>query len=583
MVSRTAAETDVPGDGAAAWAPGGTVGHYSLLAKLAVGGMAEIWLARQSGLRGFERIVVVKRIIESLSADESFVEMFLDEARIIVQLTHPNIVQVFDLGEHAGAYYIAMEYLAGENLATLARTAAKAGKQLEPETAVKLIISALEGLAHAHTRTGVDGRPLNVVHRDISPQNIVLTWEGQIKLVDFGIARAANRATQTQGQQLKGKFAYMAPEQAEGTVELDGRADVFAMGIVLWELVTHRRLYPNEDSVQILKTLISDGPIQSAIAKNPKVPQDLSDILDRALQKDVAQRFPDAQSFKNALEDWLRPRGGGPTPAQLGEMMQTLFSARIAERKELIENAARGVASGSKVGEALKPTTNRTMPGQTSFLSMNGRLIAMLAGMLVLLGFVGVLTWKAFTAPVAPMVAPTEVEYAAAPEPTPSQIVVETEPPGASVSIDGKPKGKSPITIAESKAGEHLIEASLAGRQSVKRSISVKAEGEQTMLVLSLPALEVVKPETKTPDEPQTPKTPDVKRPVAAPGKLSLATDPWTHVTENGKALGDTPLIEFSLPPGRHRLQLSNDKEKIDLAIEVEIKSGQVTKKVLRL
>ncbi|MBL8915946.1 MAG: serine/threonine protein kinase [Archangium sp.] len=566
------------------WAPGVTVGHYSLLAKLAVGGMAEIWLARQSGLRGFERIVVVKRIIESLSADESFVEMFLDEARIIVQLTHPNIVQVFDLGEHAGAYYIAMEYLAGENLATVARYAAKAGKQLEPETAVKLIISALEGLAHAHTRTGVDGRPLNVVHRDVSPQNIVLTWEGQIKLVDFGIARATNRATQTQGQQLKGKFAYMAPEQAEGTMELDGRADVFAMGIVLWEMITHRRLYPNEDSVQILKSLIGPSPVQSAVSKNPKVPQDLSEIVGKALEKDVDARYPDAQSFKHALEEWLRPRGGGPTAAQLGEMMHTLFAARIAERKDLIENAARGVASASKVGEALKPTTNRTMPGQTSFLSMNGKLIAALVAMLVLLGFVGVLTWKAFSQPVAPEMVATEITPSDEPVVTPSSIVVETDPVGATITLDGKKKGVSPLTLSESKAGEHVIEATLAGRVSVKKTVTVKAEGEQLMMVLSLPAVQVAQAPTN-PQPNDTPKVPvEVKRPeVPRNGKLSLNTDPWTHVSLNGKMLGDTPLIEFALPAGRHRLQLTNEKEKIDLAIEVEVKPGQTTKKVLKL
>ncbi|MFO0595631.1 MAG: serine/threonine-protein kinase [Myxococcaceae bacterium] len=567
-----------------AWAPGGTVGHYTLLAKLATGGMAEIWLARQSGLRGFERIVVVKRIIESLSADESFVEMFLDEARIIVQLTHPNIVQVFDLGEHAGAYYIAMEYLAGENLATVARAAAKAGQQLEPESAVKLVVSALEGLAHAHTRTGVDGKPLNVVHRDISPQNIVLTWEGQVKLVDFGIARAANRATQTQGQQLKGKFAYMAPEQAEGH-ELDGRADVFAMGIVLWELVTHKRLYTQDDSIQILKTLIGPAPVMSAIERNPKVPPELSEILDRALEKNPAQRYPDAASFKTDLENWLRTRGGGPSTAQLAEMMHTLFAARIKERKELIENAASGQASPTNVTEGLKPTTNRTMPGQTGLVERNGRLVAALGAMVVLLAFVGVLTWKAFTAPTVnePPVVPTEVEFNDN-APVPSSIVVETEPPGAVVSLDGKAVGKSPLTLSEGKPGEHVVSAELEGRQSVKRTITVKGEGEQLMMVLSLPELKVA----VAPVDAGTEKTGDKGTVVAKDntpksGRLSLNTDPWTRVTENGKSLGDTPLIELSLPVGRHRLQLVNEKEKIDLAIEVEVKPGQLTKKVLRL
>ena len=559
------------------WAPGVTVSNYTLLAKLATGGMAEIWLARQSGLRGFERIVVVKRIIESLSSDETFVEMFLDEARIIVQLTHPNIVQVFDLGEHAGAYYIAMEYLAGENLATVARAAAKAGQQLEPEAAVKLIVWALEGLSHAHGRTGVDGKPLNIVHRDISPQNIVLTWEGQVKLVDFGIARAANRATQTQGQQLKGKFAYMAPEQAQGE-EVDGRADVFAMGIVLWELVTHKRLHSNEDSIQIIKSLITPGAFPEANAKNPKVPADLSGILARALAKDQNERWPDAASFKTALENWLRARGGGPSAADFQSMMGTLFATRIAERKRLIEDAARGVTQPLAEGTAaLKPTTNRTMPGQTGFLSMHGRLMGALAAMVVLLVFVGVLTWKAFTAPTPPQVVPSEVDYGQEPvQPMPSIIVIETDPPGAEVSLDGRPRGASPVTLSETRAGEHFVEASLAGRQTVKKRVSVKAEGEQFMMVLSLPVAGAPAGEVKA--------VVDVKRPDAPQkGKLSLKTEPWTHVTLNGKALGDTPLIEFPMPAGRHVLKLTNEQEKVDTDIEVEVRPGQVTKKVLRL
>jgi serine/threonine-protein kinase len=377
----------------------------------------------------------------------------------------------------------------------------------------------------------------------------------------------------------------MAPEQAHGD-HVDGRADVFAMGIVLWELLTHRRLYPNEDSVQILKTLISSAPVTLAAQRNPAVPTELSDLVGRALEKDVGERWPDAQSFKEALEEWLRERGGGPSTAELGAMMQGLFAERIAERKELIENAARGVASGSKVGEALKPTTNRTMPGQTSFLAQNGRLIGALAAMLVLLGFVGVLTWKAFTQPEVPQVVPTEVEYAAEPppQPTPSSIVVETEPAGASITLDGQPRGKSPLTISEKKAGEHVIEASLEGRQSVKRAVTVKGEGEQVMMVLSLPALVVAQPDPPKPDPAKPSGTDPGKRPAEpAKGKLSLATEPWTHVSLNGKSLGDTPLLELPLPAGRHRLQLSNEKEKIDLAIEVEVKPGQLTKKVLKL
>ncbi|MBL8922657.1 MAG: serine/threonine protein kinase [Myxococcaceae bacterium] len=574
MHSSSEMETSV----GAVWAPGAMIGNYSLLAKLATGGMAEIWLARQSGIKGFERIVVIKRIIESLSADESFVEMFLDEARIIVQLTHPNIVQVFDLGEHAGAYYIAMEYLAGEHLATIVRTALKAGKPLSLEMAVKLIVSALDGLAHAHTRTGVDGRPLHVVHRDVSPQNIILTWDGQVKLVDFGIARAANRATQTQGNQLKGKYAYMAPEQARGDLELDARADVFATGVVLWELLTHRRLYATDDTVAILRSLIDDTPIATAHEANHKVPKALSAIVAKALEKDPDERWPDAASFKAALEEWLSTRGGGPTTADLGAMMQGLFANRIAERKALIENAARGVATTSQVSETLKPTTNRTMPGQTD-LSRRTRWLA-IGAVVALLGLAiasGVRSLLEEPETVVHQVEPTRI---------PASIVVETDPPGAEITLDGRPAGVAPVTLSESKPGEHLIAASLPGRSRVTKTIAVKAEGESLMMMLSLPALPSQEPATAPADAGVTEvvqRDPPIRKAEPAVGKLSLQTEPWTHVSLGGKALGDTPLLQIPLPAGRHQLKLSNDQEKINLTIEVDIKPGQLTKKVLKL
>lgn len=569
------------------WAPGNVVGAYTLLAKLATGGMAEIWLARQKGLRGFERIVVVKRIIESLSQDESFVEMFLDEARIVVQLTHPNIVQVFDLGEHAGAYYIAMEYLAGENLVTVARAALKAGKPLDIKASVKIAIAALEGLSHAHNRAGIDGKPLNVVHRDVSPHNIVLTWDGQVKLVDFGIARATNRATQTQGAQLKGKFAYMAPEQAQGDSELDARVDVFAMGVVLWEMVTHRRLFNFDDQIRILKALISDEPIESPHHKSPSVPVELSDIIMKALEKPLSRRYQSAQDFKAALERWLQAAGGGPTTAEIGQLMHALFKSRIAERTQLIESAARGEVSNSKVGEVMKPPTDRSMPSGTGVDSgSNLRLAIAAAGTLALVLMAGAVTWKVLTqSPAAPE--PETVVEVVEPPPPPKQpekdqqpkvvpsvveksasIAVETEPAGAAVTVDGKPAGNAPLTVAEVGQGEHVVEASLDGFTSVKRAVSVTSEGEKLMIVLTLP-----KKEAKG--------TAAVA--AVAKGKLSLSTDPWTHVSLNGKALGDTPLIEIALPAGRHRLRLSNEQAKIDLAIEVEVKPGQTTKKVLRL
>src|SRR5581483_10352219 len=168
--------------------------------------MAEIWLARQMGLKGFEKVVVIKRISDNYCTDPQFVEMFLDEARIAAQLDHPNIVQIHDLGEHHGAYYIAMEYLHGEDLATVVRGGVNANELLPYAYAAQIVAHAAEGLASAHNKTGMDGKPLGVVHRDVSPQNIFVTYEGVVKMVDFGVAKAANRASSTSGGQLKGKF-----------------------------------------------------------------------------------------------------------------------------------------------------------------------------------------------------------------------------------------------------------------------------------------------------------------------------------------------------------------------------------------
>src|SRR5579871_1211455 len=208
--------------------------------------MAEIWLARQAGLRGFEKVVVIKKVSDAFSSDPEFVEMFLDEARIAAQLNHPNIVQIYGLGEEQGSYYIAMEYLPGENLAVIMRAGLKAAKPLPLELGVRVLAGAADALAHAHTKIGLDGKPLHVVHRDVSPQNLIVTYDGVLKIVDFGIAKAANRATHTVGNQLKGKMSYLSPEQAR-SLEVDARSDIFALGIVLFEVATRTRLFSFED------------------------------------------------------------------------------------------------------------------------------------------------------------------------------------------------------------------------------------------------------------------------------------------------------------------------------------------------
>jgi serine/threonine-protein kinase len=308
----------------------------------------------------------------------------------------------------------------------------------------------------------------------------------------------------------------------------------------------------------------------------------------KALEKPLSRRYQSAQEFKAALEGWLQANGGGPSTSDLGQLMNSLFKSRIAERTQLIESAARGEVSNSKVGEVMKPPTDRSMPSGTGVdTGGNLRLGIAAAGTLALVLMAGAVTWKVLTQSPPPPEPETVVEVIEPPPPKPPEktpdqpkvvpsvieksasIAVETEPVGAVVTVDGKPSGKAPLTVTEVGPGEHVIEASLDGYTDVKRSVTVSSEGEKLMIVLNLPKKEV--------------KTPAVPVAAVAKGKLSLSTDPWTHVSLNGKALGDTPLIEVALPAGRHRLQLSNEQAKIDLAIEVEVKPGQTTKKVLRL
>ena len=567
---------------AATWVPGAVVGRFTLLAKLATGGMAEIWLARQGGLRGFEKVVVIKRIIESLSADPAFVEMFLDEARIAAQLNHPNIVQVHDLGEFAGAYYIAMEYLPGEHVAAVARAAIAAKAPLGFAMSVKLAVAALDGLAHAHTRVGVNGKPLEVVHRDVSPQNILVTYDGQVKLVDFGIAKAANRSVQTQSGQLKGKFAYMAPEQAKAK-QVDARADLFAVGVVLYELVSHKRLWAIDDQIELLASLIGPEPVPDVRERNPEVPEALAAIIMKAIAKDRTQRWQDATSFRAALEDWLRVNGGAPTNNELAAVMQQLFGTRIARRIQLIEQANRGDLTPIGAGEVLKPPTERSMPGATpvGFTNTSGQLVLGLVGTVAALGVL-MLGWVAFQYRESSK--PTVIEIPAAPVllVAPAELVVQSDPPGAALSLDGKEAGAAPSTLTPIEPGEHLLVATLAGYDRLTRAVTVAKAGDRVLVVLTLqPAPIAVDPAAVAAKDPAPPVTPQPA--AAAKGRLTLSTDPWTHVSEGGKVLGDTPLVDLPLPAGRHQLHLVNDDQKVNLNIEVEVKGGQLTKKQLKL
>ncbi len=305
-------------------------GKYQLIKKLATGGMAEVWLARQTGIEGFAKNVVVKRILPHLSEDAEFVDMFGNEARIAARFSHSNIAQVYEFGEANGTYYIAMEYIHGEDLGRVMRKAYNAGGWLPLQMAIRIVASACEGLYYAHTRTNDAGQPLKVVHRDISPQNILVSFDGSVKLVDFGIAKAADQASMTKSGAIKGKFAYMAPEQASGK-PLDHRADIFAIGLVLYELVTGQRPLKRESELGTLQAALECNiPAPSEIAE---VPAELDSVVMKALAKAADDRYQTARQFQVALEEFLVSQRWVASSVQLSELMETLFADRLEEER----------------------------------------------------------------------------------------------------------------------------------------------------------------------------------------------------------------------------------------------------------
>jgi serine/threonine-protein kinase len=298
------------------------LGPYELVQRLATGGMAEVYLARREGPHGFQKIVAVKRILPQMAEDPDFCAMFIDEARVCARLAHPNIVQVFDFGEQDGELYMAMEYVDGTTGARLIRAAAARGEDIPLDICLHIALSVLRGLDYAHNARDDDGRPLHLVHRDVSPGNVLIDRHGAVKLTDFGIARAAEIERRTEAGQLKGKLGYMSPEQVTGR-ELDARSDLFTLGIVLAELVTIRPLFSGGTEMDVLLR-IRDADLSAIDRASTRVPDDVRSVLYRALAKDPLLRYPSAAAFAEALEEIVRRRRLQVGPAKLAAWLERL-------------------------------------------------------------------------------------------------------------------------------------------------------------------------------------------------------------------------------------------------------------------
>jgi eukaryotic-like serine/threonine-protein kinase len=298
------------------------LGPYELLQRIATGGMAEVYLARRGGPHGFQKIVAVKRILPQLARDPDFTAMFVDEARVCAHLGHPNIVQVFDFGEHDGELYMAMEFVDGTTGARLIRAAAARDEEIPLDVSLHIALSILRGLEYAHSARDEEGRPLSLVHRDVSPGNVLIDRSGAVKLTDFGIARASEVEPRTEAGQLKGKLGYMSPEQVVGR-PLDARSDLFTLGIVLAELVMLRPLFAGGSELDVLMR-IRDADLTALDRSASRVPDDVRNVLFRALAKDPLLRYPTATAFAEAIEEVVRRRRLHLGPAKLAACIEKL-------------------------------------------------------------------------------------------------------------------------------------------------------------------------------------------------------------------------------------------------------------------
>jgi serine/threonine protein kinase len=446
------------------------LGRYEIAGQLAMGGMAEILLGRLAGPSGFERAVVIKRVLPHLGQHAAFVAMFVDEARIAGRIHHPNVVHVEELVQDGNDLYLVMEYLEGEPVSALLRRASVRNVKLDAYLSAHVVAEACAGLHAAHELTDGDGARLHLVHRDVSPQNIFVTYAGSVKVLDFGIAKAADRITQTEAGVLKGKFEYMSPEQCLGR-KLDRRSDVFGLGVLLFEMLTRVRLFKRASQVATIRAVVDD-PIPRPSDLVPGLHPKIDAVCLKALAREPEDRYATAADLRRDLLDAARAMGGDPmAETALSRFMHELFADRIEEKREML----RRVRDGSAISNVPSPepdagfeiptieeshVVSALVRPKTKRWLRNAALAIALAAIAAVLGAFGWSEILARTEEPAPRaLAPTPLplaivrdepppeEPAIAPAPAPIALTLESVPPGAAVYVGASRRGETPVTI----------------------------------------------------------------------------------------------------------------------------------------
>ena len=500
-------------------------GKYELLRKIASGGMGQVFLAREHGT-GFERLVVLKLILPHLAEDDEFLTMFLEEAGLVARLTHPNLITILDLSEIEGRHCLAMEYVQGDDVRRLDKFSRSQGKPLPVGLILRIIADAAAGLDYAHQARDAQGKPLRLVHRDVSPQNILVGFDGGVKVIDFGVAKAATSSQNTATGVLKGKYPYMSPEQANGQA-IDARSDLFALGVVMWELLTGKRLFKGDSDMMTLR-LVKDCQVPRPSQLNPRLPPGLDEVVLKALAPTADARYPDCGAFRLALEDYGLNLRLPSSSAHLAAYLRDVYAERIATEADpvkldqLAEDAdldSRSNSSLSGVPGAPRSAASRVpgrvsqspAPGTRSRQALAGPpppdktrgtasldrresrripwvpVAAAGAGLLVAGAALVFMRGPAEATPVQP---PPQVVEAPAPAETPPpqvaarpesvqpvKLPIITEPAGARVSVNGEERGETPTSLTlQPNAAPVSVTLALHGYEPVTRQVSAKDE-----------------------------------------------------------------------------------------------------------
>ncbi|HEY4159923.1 MAG TPA: serine/threonine-protein kinase [Polyangiaceae bacterium] len=347
------------------------VDRYELLGEIASGGMATVYLARLMGVGGFQRFVAMKRLHPHLQTETEFVEMFLDEARIAARIHHPNVVPILEVGASTVGYYLVMEFIEGDTLARLLARAAMRGKKLPVPIALRITLDMLAGLHAAHELRDDAGEAINLVHRDVSPQNVLVGVDGVARITDFGVARAASRLTATRVGQLKGKIAYMAPEQASGDENLDRRADVFSSGIVLWEALASKRLFKAENEAATLTRVISE-PVPSLERVGATVSPKLNSVVMKALERARERRFASCAELADALEAAAAQNDKIATPRELAAYVASVLGDEVSAQRDALRVWLAATDPGDKRLSGFPPSSLPASSVSAAAMSLPG-------------------------------------------------------------------------------------------------------------------------------------------------------------------------------------------------------------------